>query len=102
MAKQDSDHKGQTVVRRVKASDSKAASSTKSNDKPVVRKVSAKKADTASAKTTAKKPTKASSKEPVFILFRPFVAFVRYFRDSWRELRQVRWPNRRATWALTL
>ena len=106
MAKQDSDHKGQTVVRRVKASDSKAASSTKSNDKPVVRKVSAKKADTAAAKTTtkkpSKKPTKTSSKEPVFILLRPFVAFGRYFRDSWRELRQVRWPNRRATWALTL
>lgn len=24
-----------------------------------------------------------------------------YFTGSWRELRQVRWPNRRATWGLT-
>jgi len=36
------------------------------------------------------------------VLFRPFCAVGRYFRDSWRELRQVRWTNRRATWALTL
>lgn len=25
-----------------------------------------------------------------------------YFKGAWFELRQVRWPNRRATWALTL
>lgn len=25
-----------------------------------------------------------------------------YFKGAWYELRQVRWPNRRATWALTL
>lgn len=24
-----------------------------------------------------------------------------YFVGSWRELRQVRWPTRRATWSLT-
>lgn len=28
-------------------------------------------------------------------------AFFGYFSGSWRELRQVRWPNRRATWSLT-
>lgn len=38
----------------------------------------------------------------VFILFRPFVALGRYIRDSWREIRQVRWPNRKATWKMTL
>ncbi len=26
----------------------------------------------------------------------------RYFRDSWRELRQVTWPSMRDTWKLTL
>jgi preprotein translocase SecE subunit len=26
----------------------------------------------------------------------------RYFFNSWRELRQVHWPNRRETWRLTL
>ncbi len=25
-----------------------------------------------------------------------------YFTGAWYELRQVRWPNRRATWSLTL
>ncbi|MGB3023275.1 MAG: preprotein translocase subunit SecE [Candidatus Saccharimonadales bacterium] len=27
---------------------------------------------------------------------------VGYFTGAWRELRQVRWPDRPATWALTL
>ncbi len=36
-----------------------------------------------------------------FILFRPFVALGRYLRDSWREIRLVRWPNRKATWKMT-
>lgn len=48
--------------------------------------------------STDSKPTK--SKKP-FILLRPFIAFGRYLRDSWRELRQVRWPNRKLTWKLT-
>ncbi len=25
-----------------------------------------------------------------------------YFKGAWIELRQVRWPNRKATWSLTL
>jgi preprotein translocase SecE subunit len=25
-----------------------------------------------------------------------------YFAGAWRELREVRWPNRRATWQLTV
>ncbi len=44
---------------------------------------------------------KDSSRKP-FILFRPFVALGHYFRDSWREIRQVRWPNRKATWKMVL
>lgn len=48
--------------------------------------------------STDSKPTK--SKKP-FVLLRPFIAFGRYLRDSWRELRQVRWPNRKLTWKLT-
>lgn len=27
---------------------------------------------------------------------------VGYFEGSWRELKQVRWPDRHATWSLTL
>ncbi|MBR0242751.1 preprotein translocase subunit SecE [Candidatus Saccharibacteria bacterium] len=45
----------------------------------------------------AKKATKKT-----FILFRPFVAFFRYLRDSWKEIRQVRWPSRKATWKMVL
>lgn len=48
------------------------------------------------SKNTEEKPLKE-----VFILARPFVAFGRYLRDSWREIRQVRWPNRKATWKMT-
>lgn len=44
---------------------------------------------------------KKAEKKP-FILFRPFVYLGRYIRDSWRELRQVRWPNRKATWKMVL
>ena len=56
-------------------------------------------------KEVAKKP-KADSKvkkvlSPLKKLAVPFVAIGRYFKGSWQELRQVRWPNRRATWSLT-
>lgn len=39
-------------------------------------------------KVTAKKKRKSTKK-------------VGYFKGAWIELRQVRWPNRQATWALT-
>ncbi len=48
---------------------------------------------TETAKNTDKKP---------FVLFRPFVAIGRYLRNSWHELRQVRWPNRKTTWKMVL
>ena len=51
----------------------------------------------ATKSTTPEKPLKQ-----IFLLARPFVALGRYLRDSWRELRQVRWPNRKATWKMTL
>lgn len=31
-----------------------------------------------------------------------FVRIGQYFKGSWFELRQVRWPNRKQTWQLTL
>ncbi len=58
-----------------------------------------KKADKKVNKTATK--AKDTQKKP-FILIRPFVAFGRYLRDSWRELRQVRWPNRKVTWKMVL
>lgn len=50
------------------------------------------------AKSAVKKAEKANKKP--FILIRPLVYFARYIRDSWREIRQVRWPSRKATWKL--
>lgn len=52
------------------------------------------------AEKAEKKAEKAKEGKKTFILFRPFVAFGRYLRDSWREIRQVRWPNRKATWKM--
>lgn len=49
-------------------------------------------------KIAPEKKTKAEKKP--FILVRPIVYFFRYLRDSWREIRQVRWPSRKATWKL--
>jgi len=48
-----------------------------------------------------KKAEKTNEEKP-FILVRPFVYLGRYIRDAWRELRQVRWPNRKATWKMVL
>ena len=55
-------------------------------------------------KKAKNRPTEGDEKplKSVFILFRPFVALGRYLRDSWRELRMVRWPSRKATWKMTL
>ncbi|MBQ2660240.1 preprotein translocase subunit SecE [Candidatus Saccharibacteria bacterium] len=48
------------------------------------------------------KKEKTKKEKKPFILFRPFLALGRYLRDSWREIRQVRWPNRKATWKMVL
>lgn len=60
------------------------------------------KAKPTKTKTKAKTNTPEKPLKQVFILARPFVALGRYLRNSWRELRQVRWPNRKATWKMTL
>lgn len=62
----------------------------------------AKRAAARKAEKAERDSEKADSGKKVFILFRPFVAFGRYLRDSWREIRQVRWPTRKATWKMTL
>lgn len=66
----------------------------------------------AKKQATVKKDTKSTSKEPAKVSTsrkeqqeprkNPIVAFGGYFKGAWDELRQVRWPNRRTTWGLTL
>ena len=60
-----------------------------------------KKAAEKEAKRKKREKEEAEGKK-VFVLFRPFVALGRYLRDSWYEIRQVRWPNRKATWKMVL
>ena len=63
----------------------------------------------ATTRTKAAKPATVKSKKVVTNTAESIEAkrniFVRiggYFKGAWQELRQVRWPNRRATWSLTL
>jgi preprotein translocase SecE subunit len=107
-------------ITRIKAKDDKASSKkeTKKSDEPaeITRKVTVKAKNSENKKTkkadseTAKKLNKAEKKaaarkdekplKECFFLFIPFIALGRYIRDSFSELRQVRWPNRKETWKL--
>ena len=49
-----------------------------------------------SAKPAKSKTAKSKRKAP-----RALRASGGYFKGAWEELRQVRWPNRRATWGMT-
>ena len=93
-------------ITRIKASDGPSKEE-KSTEPTITRKkvvVKDKKTEKTKkvAEKKAKKETKKKDGKKTFILFRPFVAFGRYLRDSWREIRQVRWPNRKATWKMVL
>lgn len=79
--------------------------SKKNDDTNVVRikaSSSAPKKGVDSAKTVAEKPKKTKVKrEGLFRVPRWLSGIGGYFKGAWFELRQVRWPNRRATWSLT-
>ncbi len=94
-------------ITRIKANDSP---SREESDEPKItrKKVIVEDKKTAKAKREARRQIEkqldqdAKENKKVFILFRPFVALFRYLRDSWREIRQVRWPNRKLTWKMVL
>ncbi len=112
-------------ITRIKAKDSnpkKPKNQPKSKNQPKpnnTTKATPKKATPTTTSKTAKataskskgqktKSTKAPMSKPLLVItwpFRmiakPFVALGRYIRDSWHEIRQVRWPNRKATWKMT-
>jgi preprotein translocase SecE subunit len=70
--------------------------------------------DTASKKNAAPKVVKATkvtksgskkvkvAKEPTNWFTKALTGIGHYFRGAWVELKQVRWPTRKATWGLTL
>ena len=96
-------------ITKIKASDSSSKKEEESNEPTITRKKVVVK-DKKSEKTKRNKLKKAekeigkskSNKKKPFILFRPFVALFNYLHNSWLELRQVRWPNRKATWKMVL
>jgi preprotein translocase subunit SecE len=86
------------------ATKKKPAVAKKTNDQPVVTRITA--SDTKPKKTTPKTPpavaeTSAPKPSPLGRIATPFVALGGYFKGAWYELKQVRWPNRKATWGLT-
>ena len=97
-----------TKITRIKANDKPSkkeeqAEPTITRKKVVVKDKKLEKQNKKEAKKALKKAAKDKAKEKKpFILIRPFVYFGRYLRDSWHELRQVRWPNRKATWKMVL
>lgn len=54
-----------------------------------------------STKTTGEKEKAPHKQKKRRWLRRTLGATGGYFKGAWVELRQVRWPNRRATWSLT-
>lgn len=56
------------------------------------------------AKEATKEPKKAKkiSGAPKSGKKNIFSRFIEYVKGAWFELRQVRWPNRQATWSLTI
>jgi preprotein translocase SecE subunit len=77
--------KSDTKVTRIKASDSGA----KKVSKP------------ARPAKVAEAEVRTSTKNRRRIPTGPFGRLGRYVKGSWYELRQVRWPDRRATWEMT-
>ena len=70
------------------------------------------KKDQKSLKKTNKKADKATKKPapkflrilaaPFVFISKPFRPFGRYVKAAWQEIRQVRWPDRKTTWKMTL
>jgi preprotein translocase SecE subunit len=57
---------------------------------------------TAKPAKTPKKVTPAPTEGEKTKRKNPILAIGGYFAGAWYELRQVRWPNRKATWGMTL
>ncbi len=105
--------KKQPTVTRIKASDNSApkrAAAVKSKQNAAAGAAtkstpSAKEKSASKAKRllggTRKSKDVASSKKSTSSRRNPLRAVRGYFVGAWQELRQVRWPDRRSTWAMT-
>lgn len=77
-------------------------------EQPTVTRISArdtakptKKAQPKATDEPAPAKKKRSRKNPLRFIAVIFGGIGGYFKGAWFELRQVRWPNRRATWSMT-
>ena len=86
-------NKEKTKVTRIKASEPKVAKKASKVVKPAISKASKK--PVVIDKTKADTEASASKRKNIFVRIK------RYFAGAWYELRQVRWPDRRATWGMT-
>lgn len=81
--------KDETNITRISVSDSSA--------KKVMKPVKAKPAIDAKKREAVEKRVEKEHRKSR----NPFAPIWRYIKGSWYELRQVRWPDRRATWSMT-
>lgn len=79
--------KSETKVTRISAKDSGAKKTVKSTKKPAT-------AASATKVTSTGKPKRKLNLGPI-------TSLGEYFKGAWYELRQVRWPDRKATWSMT-
>ena len=89
--KKKASQKSETTVTRIKAADTKPAAINQTPKEAIAK----------APESTTQKQKKARRKPSAKGIARPFVATGNYFSGAWYELKQVRWPTRRATWGLT-
>ena len=92
-------------ITRIKAKDDSPSNTPQGNVKPH----SSKNKKAKLAKKTIQKTNKKPLPKPLAVILAPFIliskpfrALGRYIRGSWREIRQVHWPDRKLTWKMTL
>lgn len=83
----------ETKVKRVKAKDAEVV-------KPAVKKASKPKSQ--KVKKSKNHKTRRDMPKWFMTLTTPFRAFGAYVAGAAEELKQTRWPNRKATWGLTI
>ena len=77
----------EATVTRIKASDDKVSKKSKSTAKT----------DAPKAEKKSEKPAKEKRQRR-----NPLSSIREYFVGAWKELRQVRWPDRATTWKMTI
>jgi len=91
-----------TKITRIKAKDDGQKTPREDKDEVVTRKVSVKAKNSESKKAVAEKKAKAKEIKKAEKASAKKEKKVGYFRGAFQEIRQVRWPNRKETWKMTL